>query len=98
MKYVKCLTFAYSFEFSKDIMFFLNLHVVSLLNCVMVDIILERIVEQSFSEPSEELKVLSFDLRGGEIEDVKMILSSLWLWSFSKSFTLVIFQEAVSEK
>ena len=59
---------------------------ISLVNSVMVGIILERTVDTIviwgvgwFSEPSEELTVVSLDLRGGELEELKKISSLLWL-------------------
>ena len=84
MKYVQWLTFADSFEFSKDIMFSSYSHVVTLVNSVMVDIILESILDTIAiwsvgwsSEPSKELTVVSIDIRRSELEELKKFSSSL---------------------
>ena len=57
---------------------------ISLVNSVMVGIISERTVDTIaiwavgwFSEPSEELTVVSLDFRGGELEELKKFSSSL---------------------
>jgi len=59
---------------------------VSLLNSVIVGIILERTVDTIaiwavgwFSKQPEELTVVSLDLRGGELEELKKFSASLWL-------------------
>ena len=98
-KYLQWLTFTDSLDFSKDIMISSNLHMVSLLNSVIVGIILERTVDTIaiwavgwFSKQPEELTVVSLDLRGGELEELKKFSASLWLWSFSTSvFCLFLF-------